>query len=69
MKKYALDDCLKMYIYCLTWSLSIAIVAYNIGNRLGLIDTIQNPIETILLKFVIPMFAIPFFMWRNENKK
>ena len=45
------------------------IVVYSIGNRLELIDTIDNPIETILLKFVIPMFVIPFFMWRNENKK
>jgi hypothetical protein len=58
-----------MYIYYLTWSVSIAIIAYNIGNRLGLIDTIHNPIETIIARFVIPMFGISFFAWRNENKK
>lgn len=58
-----------MYIYSLIWSLSIAVVAYNIGNRLELIDPIYNPIETIFLKFVIPLLAIPFSLWRNENKK
>ena len=62
MKKMRYIDHLKMHIYYQTWELSIAIVAYNIGNRLELIDTIHNPIETIITKFVVPMFAIPFFM-------
>jgi hypothetical protein len=58
-----------MYIYYYVWGLSIAIVAYNIGYRLELIDPIDNPIETILLRFVVPMFVTPFLIWRNENKK
>ena len=60
---------LKIYLYYLTWTLSVSIVGYNIGNRLGLMDTIHNPIETIIVRFVIPMLSIPFSLWRHENKK
>jgi len=69
MKNMRYIDHLKIFIYYYTWGLSIAIVAYNIGHRLELIDTIPNPIETIFFKFVIPMFATPFFVWRNSCEK
>ena len=61
-------DYLKMSLYYQTWALSIAIVVYNIGNRFGLIDTIHNPIEIILLKFVMPAFLIPLGIWWYSDK-
>ena len=69
MKKYTLYDCFKIYIYSLTWSVCIAVVLYNIGNRLGLIDTIHNPIETIFFRFVIPLLGVPFATWRESDKE